>query len=200
MPFDLCSSAPSRRFSRGLLALLNGNANVERCACPHLAFEVERTAVRLLYNFPRNRESQARAHAHRLGGEALRKDLWPVFGPDSTTAVGYRNVDPVALATRAYRDFTLTLYRLPRIYQDIQEHLIEHARVALHRRQLAQVGLDRDAVLELAVRQLQRVLDLLVQVHLAQVCALHARERLQAANHFRNALARDLVNGRERTA
>ena len=60
------------------------------------------------------------------------------------------------------------------IHQQIQEHLVQHLRIALDLGQLAEIGLHRDALAELRLRQLEGVAQMLVQIHLARLGAVDA--------------------------
>ena len=73
-------------------SLLDRNANVERRAYSYFALKVERTAVRLFHNLLGNRKPQSRAHAHRFGGEAPRKNLRTVFGLDAAAGVAISEI------------------------------------------------------------------------------------------------------------
>src|SRR5579864_524368 len=188
----------SKILTAGLPRLLDRYADAERGARTQLALEVERTSVRILDDLFRERQTQPRSHAHRLGRKSAGKNLFPVLGLDSVSRIRDRNQHPVAFAPRADNDVSVPLDGLTGVHQNIEKHLIQHVRMTLDLRQLAEIRLYRDAPAKFALRQLQGVLELFVQIHLAQLGTVGPCEGFKPAHHIGNTLAGDFVHRYQR--
>ena len=132
-----------------------------------------------LHDRERQRQAQAGALAHVLGGEEGLEDAAHHLVGHARAGVVDLHPHPVVLQPRRQRDDAAALDRMRRIDDQVHEHLVQLAGQALHRRQGLQ-GLDHlGLVLDLVQHHVQGRFQAGVQVGLLPVGLVHAREILQ---------------------
>src|SRR5215467_3828475 len=166
---------------RGTPCLMDGDSDVKRRALPWLAVESDGTPVSRLDDVFGERQAQAGSFSSRLGGEPGLEDFGLQAGWNAGAGIpdGYMD-HSVFLACRDCNS-SGALDGLGSVHQDVQEHLVEQLRVALHFGQFAQIGLRNDAAAELGAGELQSVAQVLIEIDLLRLLVIDSREHFQSA-------------------
>src|SRR5437867_7255503 len=110
-----------------------------------------------------HREPEPRPAAHVLGGEEGVEDAAEDGGRDAGPVVADRDAHRVALGARHDPDATRARDRVAGVGEQVHEHLVELARVALDGGERAVIAMDGDALAPARLEEAKRHLEPLVQ-------------------------------------
>ena len=144
----------------------------------------------LLHDTVRQRQAEARAFAHRLGGEEGVKNTLQVFLCNACASVGHLHPHIGAIDSGADGDgATLSRDGVGCVDQQVHEHLVQLRGQALNFGQRAVVLDHVGLVLDLVVDDVECGVDTRVQVHAFPLLAcIHARKIFQVLHDFAHAL------------
>src|SRR5262249_16132964 len=128
-------------------------------------------------------ETQTRPLADFLRRKKRIEDTRPNLFRYSRAAVSNFNNEKVDLAENSNAQLALSIHRVDRVVDQVGPHLIQFAAVGAHAGKIRLVvALDRDALFQAVAEDLQRVLDILLDIDFLQRRLVHVRIALDRRN------------------
>src|SRR5215510_13970728 len=184
-PFSVTGALPDTTTLSPLAWRLEGQPHAEEAAAPGRAIDRDGAAV-VADNTIAHGKTQSHPLAYGFRGKEGLEDMRHMFGLDTAAIIFDLNLDAFSrYGTGAQRQRAPESARLHGIHEQIEEDLVDFARVAQHRGQFLEAGLQPDLfLLDLVAGNLECGSECRIEVDLLKFCLVQPGEITQIPHNI----------------